>query len=100
MGYKFIAVNAYFKKAEDQTVEVAQPLTAKTYNQKDKTSQEQAFGSTGVRGHTVRQQEHWKQAKEIFEMKEIINQIFQKINGQDHAEEWISWMEDKVEMII
>lgn len=50
MGYKFIAVNAYFKKAEDQTVEVAQPLTAKTYNQKDKTSRSRPLAPQGSEG--------------------------------------------------
>lgn len=36
MGYRVRAVNFYFKKAEDQTRDMAQPLKDKAYNQKDK----------------------------------------------------------------
>lgn len=55
MGYRFIAVNFYFKTAKAQTRDMAQPLKAKTYNQKEKNSEDQASPSRGAREHFVRQ---------------------------------------------
>lgn len=55
MEYKFIVVNAYFKKAEDQTGEVAQPLKTKAYDQKEKNSEDQTSGSRGTSERFVRQ---------------------------------------------
>lgn len=55
MEYKFIVVSAYFKKAEDQTGEVSQPLKTKAYDQKDKNSEHQTSGSRGTSEHFVRQ---------------------------------------------
>lgn len=55
MEYKFIIVNTYFKKAEDQTGEVAQPLKTEAYDQKDKNSEDQLSGSRGTSEHFLRQ---------------------------------------------
>lgn len=62
MEYKFIVVSAYFKKAEDQTGEVAQPVKTKAYDQKDKNSEHQTSGSRETSEHFVRQWKHWREA--------------------------------------